>query len=272
MPDKSTSDQAFTGAIPRFYDRHLGPVIFAPCAQDLVARLRPSPRMRVLEVACGTGIVTAKLCARLPADGRLVATDLNQAMLDHGKSALPADPRLEWRVADAGQLPFPDAAFDAWLCQFGVMFFPDKLAALREARRVLAPGGRLLFNVWCDFGQNAFARIAHETIAGFFPADPPKFYLTPFGWSDERVIADTLVAAGFRAPVIDKIELAATSVAADDFALGLVHGNPIALTIAERMPGAHDRITAAVAAALARNGGARPWRGTLRALVVQAQA
>jgi SAM-dependent methyltransferase len=261
---------AFDGAIPALYDRHLGPVIFAPFADDLAARLRLGPAARLLEVACGTGIVTRRLLAALPADGTLVATDLNAAMLEHARSELPADARLTLRVANAQALPFADGAFDRVVCQFGIMFFPDKLAALREARRVLAPGGELLLSTWGPLADNAFARIGHETIASFFPSDPPSFYLTPFGWSDPAVIRAAFADAGFAHVEIESVDRSATAASAADFAIGIVRGNPVAAAIQERLGDAHDRIVAAVAAALARAGGEEPWRGTLRALVAYA--
>jgi ubiquinone/menaquinone biosynthesis C-methylase UbiE len=131
-----TAPHAFLGSIPTVYDRHLGPVIFEPYAADLACRLRTAPRVRVLEVASGTGIVTRRLLAQLPADGKLVVTDLNQAMVDVARQRLPADTRLQLRTADAQQLPFADAAFDRYVCQFGVMFFPDKVQALHGRHRL----------------------------------------------------------------------------------------------------------------------------------------
>jgi len=271
-PDKSRdpSAAAFTGSIPPTYDRHLGPVIFTPYADDLVARLRPGARARVLEVACGTGIVTGRLLGVLPPGARLVATDLNPAMLEHARGRLPADPRLELRPADAQQLPFADGSFDHYVCQFGIMFFPDKVGALREAARVLAPGGEVLLNTWGTMADNGFARIGHATIGGFFASDPPTFYLTPFGWNDQAAIRAAFAAAGFAKVSIDVVDKPTTAVSAADFAIGVVCGNPITMAIQERLGAVHERIVAAVAAELARNGGAQPWRGTLRALVVRA--
>jgi ubiquinone/menaquinone biosynthesis C-methylase UbiE len=266
----SSSPAAFTGSIPPIYDRHLGPVIFAPWADDLARRLRPGARARVLEVACGTGIVTSRLLAKLPADARLVATDLNPAMIEHARTRVAADARLEWRQADALQLPFADASFDRYVCQFGIMFFPDKVEALREAARVLAPGGEVLVSTWGPLAANDFARIGHTVIASFFAKDPPSFYLTPFGWHDVAAIRATFAAAGFADVAIDALELPATAVSAADFATGIVHGNPIAVEIKERLGDAHDRIVAAVAAELAKTGGAAPWRGKLNAIVVRA--
>ena len=139
---------AFVGTVPLNYDRYLGPLLFVPYADDLAARLPVAPGTRVLEVACGTGIVTERLVRRLAGQGTLVATDLNDAMIAHARARIPADPALEWRQADGTSLPFPDGAFDVVVCEFGLMFFPDKAAGVREAFRVLRPGGTYLFNVW----------------------------------------------------------------------------------------------------------------------------
>jgi len=172
---------AFVGEIPGNYDRYLGPIFFQGYADDLASRLPVKPGMRVLETACGTGIVTRRLLDRMRGHGSLVATDLNDAMIAHGRATIAAEPGLvEWQPADATNLPFPDGSFDAVVCQFGLMFFPNKAAGVREAFRVLKPGGRYLFNVWDAIVHNPVARIAHETVAAFFPADPPGFYKVPF--------------------------------------------------------------------------------------------
>jgi ubiquinone/menaquinone biosynthesis C-methylase UbiE len=268
--DPNPAPHAFTGSVPPIYDRHLGPVIFVPWADDLAARFRPGPRARVLEVACGTGIVTERLLARLPTGGRLVATDLNPAMLDVARTRVGADARLEFRTADAQRLPFGDAAFDHYICQFGVMFFPDKVGALREARRVLAPGGEVLLNTWGPMHENDFARIGHATIATFFAEDPPAFYLTPFGWHDEATIRAEFTAAGFANVAIEPAKCTIQAASAADFAIGVVCGNPIAVAITERLGNVHDKVVAAVAAELAKVGGAAPWRSTVTTRVVRA--
>ena len=171
---------AFVGDIPGNYDRYLGPLLFHDFADDLAGRLTLKPGMRVLETACGTGIVTQRLLDRMRGHGVLVATDLNEAMIAHARSRVFAEPGLiEWQTADATKLPFPDGSFDAVVCQFGLMFFPDKAAGIGEAFRVLRPGGRFLFNVWDAIGRNPVTRITHETVATFFPADPPTWTLSP---------------------------------------------------------------------------------------------
>ena len=140
-----TTDAVFSGSIPSLYDRYLGPVVFEPYAQDLANRLSTLNAERVLETAAGTGIVTRALVSSLAPNVNIVATDLNQPMLDHAAKAVSSS-RVSWQKVDAQALPFPDGTFDAVVCQFGVMFFPDKQQAYREARRVLKPGGHFIFN------------------------------------------------------------------------------------------------------------------------------
>jgi SAM-dependent methyltransferase len=261
----------FLGTIPELYDRHLGPVIFEPYAADLARRVTPATREPVLEVACGTGILTEQLRARLPSAVQLVATDLNQPMIDYARSRLGAVERIDWRTADAAALPFASASFSALACQFGLMFVPDKEAAFREARRVLAKGGLFAFNVWGSFEQNPFGRIAHETIASFFPADPPTFYKVPFGFHEPDALRRLLDANDFTRADLEWVSLDASSPSARSFAVGLVKGNPVSIVIQERGV-ALDPIVDALEAALVRAGGDHPFRSTMRALVVTARA
>src|SRR3954471_15035824 len=193
----SDVDKVFSGSIATFYDTHLVPLIFAPYAQDLVNRLGSRSVSRILEVAAGTGIVTRALAAGLPADVAIMATDLNQAMLDRA-AAVGTRRAVEWRQADAMKLPFAAATFDAVVCQFGVMFFPDKAAAFSEARRVLRPGGVFIFNAWDRIEENEFADAVTAARASIFPADPPRFLArTPHGYHDRRTVERDLAAGGF---------------------------------------------------------------------------
>ena len=170
----SETDRTFAGSIPATYDRYLGPLIFAPYAVDLAERLSDLSAESVLETAAGTGIVTRALARSLAKTVAIVATDLNQPMLDFAAAQSGAE-TVTWRHADALSLPFPDASFDAVVCQFGVMFFPDKRAACGEALRVLKRGGRFLFNVWDRIEENEFPHIVTQALAGVFPHDPPRF-------------------------------------------------------------------------------------------------
>src|SRR5262249_53887641 len=188
---------AFVGTIPPNYDRHLGPLLFHPYPHDPPPRLPASRGMRGLGVACGPGIVTERLGRRLAGQGTLVATDLNEAMMAYGRTRIADNPGLEWRQADGMSLPFPDRSFDAVVCEFGLMFFPDKAKGVQEAFRALKPGALYLFNVWDRIEPHPAARITHEPLRAFFPADPPQFYQTPFNLHDTSVVRSLLEAAGF---------------------------------------------------------------------------
>src|SRR5688572_31736258 len=193
----ASDDKVFAGSIPKLYDTHMVPLIFAPYAADLAKRLAARKLSRVLELAAGTGVVTRALATALPQDVAIVATDLNQAMLDQA-AAVGAARAVEWRQADAMQLPFEDAAFDAVVCQFGVMFFPDKPKAFAEARRVLRPGGVFVFNAWDRIEENEFADVVTSSLIALFPKDPPRFLArTPHGYHDRGAIERDLAAAGF---------------------------------------------------------------------------
>ena len=262
----------FAGSIPAAYDRYLGHVLFQPYAEDLAARLQAPEYGSVLELACGTGIVTRELRNHLPATVKLVATDLNEPMFQHAAAKFANGEAVEWQQADACSLPFGDGMFDAVVCQFGIMFVPDKALAAREARRVLKPGGVFLFNVWDAIEHNELCRIAHETIAGYFDKDPPTFYQVPFGYHDHNGIRRVLADAGFRDVRIDVVEKLSGASRAEDTATGLVQGNPVSVAIAERDPSLLPVITNAIAAALKSRFGEADLRAPLRAIVIQARA
>lgn len=257
---------------PAAYHEGLCPTMFEPYARDLADRLPIAPGMRVLETAAGTGVVTRVLLERLPPDAHLVATDLSEEMLALGRAEVPADPRLEWRLADAQVLPFPDGSFDVVVCQFGIMFFPDKALAMREARRALKPGGTLLINTWDSLERNAFGRITNETLALLFPHDPPTFFHMPFSYSDLAVIRAVLQQAGFVDVDVRRVEKTAECPGVDLFARGIVFGTPIYGEVQAR--GTIDAATVAtrVAERLTELGGASPHRSPMSAVVATARA
>jgi len=221
-------DDLFAGSIPTLYETLLVPLIFEPYAADLVNRLSARPVSRVLEIASGTGVVTRALASALPEDVSIVATDLNQAMLDQA-SMVGTTRVVEWRQADAMQLPFPDRQFDVVACQFGVMFFPDKAKAFSEARRVLAPGGVFIFNVWDRLAENEFADVVTGALESVFPADPPRFLArTPYGYHDRRAIERDLATAGFNAsPQINTVQARSRAAAARIPAVAFCQGTPL---------------------------------------------
>jgi ubiquinone/menaquinone biosynthesis C-methylase UbiE len=223
----TTAAAQFVGDIPRFYDKHLGPIIFQDYAADLARRAAAAKPHKVLELAAGTGVSTVALRNALPKSVHITATDLNADMLEIARAKLPSTANVAFQHADAMALPFAKEAFDLVAIQFGVMFFPDKPAAFAEARRVLKRNGTLLFNVWSKMGANPFAEIAHAAGVHFLPDNPPKFYLTPFGYADtERVRAD-LEHAGFKSVTHEVLRTYKEVRDWRHFAQGAVYGNPM---------------------------------------------
>ena len=267
------SDQhaAFVGSIPENYDRYLGPCLFEDYAKDIAQRVNVPDGGSVLEIACGTGIVTSKLRNSLPASARLIATDLNEAMIAYAKHKFQSNESVEFKQADAMELPFPDASFDAVVCQFGLMFFPDKERAMSEAHRVLKPGGFYVFNVWDAIEENELPQIANDTVRTFFEQDPPTFYQVPFGLHDKAVIQKLLDGAGFKDAEMSVLAKTGVSPSAADAAKGLVEGNPVIVEINQRATSSVGSIEAAVAAAIAARCGDNPVRGRLQAIVCTAR-
>ncbi len=267
------ADSAFSGSIPENYDRHMMPLIFAPYAADLAARAARLAPTSVLEVAAGTGVVTRALAPLLAADARYVASDLNPPMLDHAAALQGDDRRIDWRQADAMALPFADASFNLVCCQFGAMFFPDRVHAYGEARRVLTPGGHFLFNVWDRIEDNVFADEVTRALAEVFPDDPPRFLArTPHGYHDTALIRSELQTAGFREISIEtKAELSrapSARMAAAAFCLGTVLRSEIENRDAIRLEAA----IAHAAAAIAARHGDGPVAAKIQAHIVTATA
>ncbi len=264
-----STDKLFAGSIPTLYDTHLVPLLFQPYADDLARRVAARAPRRVLELASGTGVVTRALASVLPADVAIVATDLNQPMLDHAASVGTARP-VEWRQADAMKPPFPDASFDVVVCQFGVMFFPDRRRAFAEARRVLRPGGTFVFSAWDKLEDNEFADVLTTALAAVFPDDPPRFFArTPHGYHDPRTMEDDLRAAGFSAiPEIVVVTERSRAASARQAAIGLCQGTPIRNEIEARDPARLQEATDVVADAIARRFGRGPVDGKMQAYVV----
>ena len=264
----SSSAAKFAGSIPGFYDRHLGPVLFEPYAADLLSRLPTADGLRVLEIACGTGIVTRRLREALPDSALVVATDLNEPMIAYAREAVPA-PGIVWQQADAQALPFDGGSFNVVVCQFGFMFLPDKVEGFREARRVLSTDGVLLASVWNSMEANPAAAAIHASLAKLFPADPPRFMETPYGYHDpERIRAD-MVEAGWKDVLLEDVRFQGLGPSAADFAAGITLGSPLTHELAER--GADtEAVTRALTDALIPVGGKQPFEPPLAATIISA--
>lgn len=258
----------FTG--PQYYDDCLGPLWFEYFAADLVRRLPDQFSGDVLEIACGTGIVTRKLRERLAPSQRLVATDLSPAMLDYAMARLADCSGIEWREADALALPFADASFAAVVCGFGFMFAPDRQAALREARRVLVAGGTLLFNVWDRIEDNPHAETNAAVIEGMFPGDPEMRFRTPYDMHDYAVLRQLLAGAGLRERVMETKRHPIRGADPRNIAIGQIRGTPRSALIAQRGV-SPDLVIDKASAALAAAGG-NPYAGHAQAVIVEAQA
>jgi len=263
-----TAPAAFTGSVPVFYDRCLGPVLFEPYAADLAARLPEREGLRVLEIACGTGIVTRRLRAALPPSATLVATDLFDPMLDHARASVP-DAGIEWRQADIQALPFEDGSFDVVVCQFGLMFLPDKVEGFGEVRRVLAEGGTLLANVWQSKSENPHTEVIEELLVRLYPEDPPGFLEIPYGYHEpHRVLAD-MSAAGWAGAELEDVRIEGIGPSASEFALGWTKGSPLTNDLIARDADL-DAFASQLTEVLAQLGGEAPLTVPLAAIVISA--
>ena len=224
--------------------------------------------MRVLEIACGTGVVTRRLRQSLPAGATLVATDLNEPMIDYARSVVDAS-GISWQQADAQALPFPDGSFDLVVCQFGFMFLPDKVQGFREARRVLAADGVLLANVWNSLEANPPAQVIHTTVTELFPADPPTFMHTPYGYHDPDRIRRDMTLAGWETIQLETVRVQSRGPSAEDFARGFAFGSPLTHELVERAADPHE-IMRMFERGLIPLGGDRPFTAELSATIVQA--
>lgn len=265
------ADKLFAGSIPRLYDTWMVPLIFADYATDMAALVAAGSPGAVLEIAAGSGAVTRALAPRLRADARYVVSDLNQPMLDYAASRQGADDRIEWRQADALHLPFEDASFDTVVCQFGAMFFPDRVAGHAEARRVLRPGGRYAFSVWDRIEDNAFANEVTQAVATVFADDPPRFLArTPHGYYDTGLIREDLKRAGFTDVRIDTHAKVSHAPSAHDAAMAYCQGTPIRNEIEARDASLLAFATDRAAEAIARHHGDGPVAGKMQAHVIVA--
>ena len=245
----TATDTVFSGSIPAIYDRLMVPMLFEPYAVDVAEHACQFAPRDILETAAGTGVVTAALHRALPGS-RIIATDLNPAMLEIARERLKSD-NVRYQAADAQDLPFDDQSFDLIVCQFGEMFYPDKLAANREAFRLLRPDGRYLLVIWDRLDKNPASKATHEAVEAEFPGDPPAFLArVPFGYADLEIVTADLMAAGF-----DDLEFETTvhrskSASAHDAATAMCQGSPLRAEIEARDRDALDRVTEAAATAL----------------------
>jgi ubiquinone/menaquinone biosynthesis C-methylase UbiE len=267
----SETDKVFAGSIPENYDRYLVPLIFERYAVDLVQRAASLSPNAVLETAAGSGVVTRALAPRLSAGANYIVTDLNQPMLDYAATRQGPDRRVSWRKADAQALPFGNAAFDLVCCQFGVMFFPDRLSGYSEAKRVLKPGGCFLFNVWDRIEENVFADDVTNALAKLFPNDPPRFLArTPHGYHDTALIRSELEKAGFSRVAIETRAEQSRASSPRNPAIAYCQGTPLRNEIEARDAGKLEAATDYAASAIANRHGSGEVAAKIQAHVIVA--
>lgn len=265
------SDSIFAGNIPNIYDEYLVPLIFDSYADDLAERVASLEPKSVLETAAGSGVVTRALAPRLSRHARYVASDLNQPMIDRAASMQPANNRIVWKQADALNLPFQDEGFDVVCCQFGVMFFPDKVEGYKSACRVLQDGGRFVFNVWDKIEENEFARSVTDSAATCFPDNPPMFLArTPHGYHDVGTIEAELFSAGFRHIEFETIANESRAENARQPAIAYCQGTPLLNELEARDPARVTEITELSAANIEREFGLGPISGKIQGHVIVA--
>jgi ubiquinone/menaquinone biosynthesis C-methylase UbiE len=264
------TDSVFTGSIPALYDRYLGALLFQPYATDMAGRLADMTEGRLLETAAGTGIVTHALTRALSDQVQIVATDLNQPMIDHAAMQL-ASSRVTWQQADAVALPFENASFDRVVCQFGIMFVPDKLKAYQEALRVLKPGGSFVFNVWDKIQENEFAHLVSEAVKALFPQDPPDFLgRTPYGYHDQEAIRHQLQEAGFARVKSETVIRRSRAGSPAEPAIGYCQGTSLRGEIEPRGASCLQEATDTATEAIAAQFGAGAVDGKIQAHVIVA--
>ena len=260
----------FTASFAEVYDRYLVPMDFAPHAVRLSERVSVTAPRSVLETAAGTGVVTRALARILPSEVSITATDLNEPMVALAQSSLGSE-RILWRQADALDLPFGDAEFDVVVCQFGVMFFPDKQQGFREALRVLRPGGHFVFNVWDSFEANSKSplRIAARIVGTILNRDPVSLLAPPY--HNQAVIRSDLRSAGFVHIGVEMVSAPSRAASAREAATVVCHGSRLRTHIDASDPTRLEEITDAVTEALRSRFGAGPVEGATQALMLTAQ-
>jgi ubiquinone/menaquinone biosynthesis C-methylase UbiE len=262
-------DVRFSGAIPENYERYMVPLLFRPYAEELAKRAAALAPKRMLETAAGTGVVTSALAAALP-DAEIVTTDLNQAMLDVAATRV-SSPNVSFRQADALELPFDDGSFDLVVCQFGAMFYPDKVKGNSEARRVLRDGGHYLVAIWDSIERNPLSDLAQQTMIEQFPDNPPMFMKRgPFSYHEPEWIDRDLKAAGFAKVEIATVNLASRASSAEEAARGLCYGSPMRVELKEYGAGALDDVFAELSKSAQRFDGPNGFEAPMSAHIATA--
>jgi len=259
----------FDGSIPKNYDRYFGPFLFDPYAADLVGRIEITAGSNILELACGTGIVTQRLAGHLSGSAELTVTDINADMLTVAREKISA-PNICWDTVDMVAIPYENELFDTVVCQFGLMFATDKHKAVTEMHRVLKKGGKLLFNVWANIADNPIWRINNTLLSKFFPNTPINPAFGPFSMADENYGSSLLQQAGFTRYKVESVSKTGVCDTASNAANGFALGSPL-YNFIKNDPSLGERFRDALEEAIGSELGDNPVRSPLRALVFSAE-
>jgi ubiquinone/menaquinone biosynthesis C-methylase UbiE len=261
-------DHVVSSSVFDVYDELLVPLIFQAYADDLAERCADLRSGSLLEIAAGTGVATRALATALPDSVTITATDVVPGMLERAQ-AVGTSRRVMWEPADAMALPYEAESFDAVVCQFGAMFFTPASDAFAEMRRVLRPGGRLVFSVWDALDENDFAAVVHHGVQRHFPDAPPRFLAAkPYAYHDRATIEHDLAVAGFAtAPVVDRLAMSSRADTALSVAAGFCGGTPLRDQIEGHGPGALAGALGAVTDAVTGRFGEAP-EGQMSAQIV----
>ena len=243
----------FAGSVPENYERHLVPALFKPWAEDLVEMAALRSGDRVLDIACGTGIVSRTAARSLGSNGSVIGLDLSGPMLDAARAS-PEGAAVEWQEGSATKLPWPDAAFDVVFCQQGLQFFPDKIVALREMHRVLASGGRLALSVWGPIERSSGFTVLADALAQHIGPEAGALMTTgPFSLSNGSELRELIAEAGFQDisihPAIKSIRFSST----DEFVLRYATGSALGTAITNANDNSRVALLAEIAAKLRSN-------------------
>ena len=247
------------GSAPEVYERELVPAVFGPWAPILIELADPKPGERVIDIACGTGIVARIVAAKVRPSGAVAGVDLNPGMLNVARSFNTAvgAASVQWREASADKLPFPDGSFDVAYCQLGLQFFADRPATLREMRRVLSTKGRVAVMVWCGIrespGFEAFAEMLERNISSAAAA----IMRAPFGLADADELSRLIEAADFRDIKVQQRVGTVEFPSIERFVLSYVAGSPLAGHVSQASDEAREQLTADTKLALEKYVGGR---------------
>ncbi|WP_404437495.1 methyltransferase domain-containing protein [Bradyrhizobium daqingense] len=245
------------GSAPEVYERELVPAVFGLWAPILIDLARPKLGERVVDIACGTGIVARLAAVKVGPTGVVVGVDLNPGMLNVARSlaTTPDAASVQWQEANADKLPFADSEFDIAICQLGLQFFADRPAALREMRRVLSSKGRLALMVWCSIEQSPGFESLAKILERHIGLAAATIMRAPFGLADADELSRLVGAADFKDITVQRRVGAIDFPSVEQFVVSYVAGSPLASHVSQASESAREHLTEDIKFALGKYAG-----------------